>query len=57
MVSGIIQDAIKYYCVISAFTSDILNYASNIVLPSPQTDKYQTLKARLVSDFSDSQQR
>lgn len=57
VVSGITQDATKYYCVISALNSDILSYVSDIVLAPPQTDKYETLKARLVSDFSDSQQR
>lgn len=57
MVSGITQDATKYYCVISALTSDILNYVSDIVLTPPDTDKYQTLKSRLIDEFSDSEQR
>lgn len=56
-VSGITQDATKYYCVISALTSDILNYVSDIVLAPPENDKYESLKKRLIADFSDSQQR
>lgn len=57
MVSGITQDATKYYCVVSALTSDILSYVSDIVLTPPEGDKYEKLKSRLVSDFSDSEQR
>lgn len=56
-VSGITQDTTKYYSVISTLTSDILNYVSDIVLTPPDTDKYQTLKSRLIADFSDSEQR
>lgn len=56
-VSGITQDATKYYCVVSALTSDILSYVSDIVLTPPVDDKYEKLKSRLVSDFSDSEQR
>lgn len=57
IVSGINQDATKYYCVISALTSDILNYVSDIVLTPPDSDKYITLKSRLIAEFSDSEQR
>lgn len=57
VVSGIAQDETKFYCVISALTSDILSYVSDIVLTPPATDKYSTLKSRLISEFSDSEQR
>lgn len=57
VVSGITQDATKYYCVVSALTSDILSYVSDIVLAPPEGDKYEKLKSRLISDFSDSEQR
>lgn len=57
VVSGITQDETKFYCVISALTSDILSYVSDIVLTPPATDKYQTLKSRLITEFSDSEQR
>lgn len=57
VVSGITQDETKFYCVISALTSDILSYVSDIVLTPPNSDKYQTLKSRLISEFSDSEQR
>lgn len=57
VVSGITQDTTKYYSVISALTSDILSYASDIVLEPPPTEKYQKLKSRLIAEFSDSDQR
>lgn len=57
IVSGITQDATKYYSVISGLTSEILNYVSDIVLTPPETEKYETLKARLIDEFSDSEQR
>lgn len=57
VVSGITQDETKFYCVISALTSDILSYVSDIVLTPPVADKYAILKSRLISEFSDSEQR
>lgn len=46
IVSGITQDATKYYSVISGLTSEILNYVSDIVLTPPETEKYETLILR-----------
>ncbi|XP_054721212.1 uncharacterized protein LOC129230994 [Uloborus diversus] len=57
IVSGITQDETKYYNVIAALTSDILNYVSDIVITPPENNKYETLKSRLISDFSDSEQK
>lgn len=57
VVSGITQDTTKYYFVISALTSDVLSYVSDIVLTPPPNDKYETLKSRLIAEFSDSDQR
>ncbi|XP_067134245.1 uncharacterized protein [Centruroides vittatus] len=56
-ISGITKDSTKYYSVVSALNSDILNYISDIVLNPPAKNCYNTLKARLLADFSDSEQR
>lgn len=55
-MSGITQDATKYYCVVSALNSDVLNYISDIVLAPPESNMYETLKNRLISEFSESEQ-
>lgn len=55
--SGITQDSTKFYHVVSALTSDIMSHVSDIVLTPPETEKYESLKTRLISDFSDSEQR
>lgn len=57
VISGITQDDTKFYSVISALSSDILSYVGDIVLSPPASDKYQALKSRLISEFSDSEQR
>ncbi|XP_023235378.1 uncharacterized protein LOC111634772 [Centruroides sculpturatus] len=56
-ISGITKDSTKYYSVVSALNSDVLNYVSDIVLNPPAENRYNTLKARLLADFSDSEQR
>lgn len=57
IVSGITQDATQYYSVISALNSDVLHYVSDIVLQPPTDKKYETLKSRLIEEFSDSEQK
>lgn len=56
-VSGITQDATQYHSVVMALNCDISAYVSDIILQPPTENKYQTLKARLIADFSDSEQR
>lgn len=56
-VAGITRDTTQYYCVVSALNSDTLSFVSDIVLAPPEADKYQTLKTRLIAEFSDSEQR
>lgn len=57
IVAGITSDETKFYSVVSALNSDILNYVSDIVLNPPTHDRYVALKNRLVSEFSDSEQK
>ncbi|GBN10942.1 hypothetical protein AVEN_98928-1 [Araneus ventricosus] len=51
---GITQDSTKYYAVVSALNSEVLSYVSDIVKNPPTNNLYQTLKDRLIAEFSDS---
>lgn len=55
--SGIEQDKTKYFAVVGALNSDVLTYVSDIVLTPPDKDRYDTLKNRLITNFSDSEQK
>lgn len=55
-IAGITADSTKFYHVLSAMESDILNTVSDIVLHPPAVDKYGTLKKRLVELHSESQE-
>ncbi|XP_023222766.1 uncharacterized protein LOC111624186 [Centruroides sculpturatus] len=56
-ISCITKDCTKYYVVVSALNSDILNYVSDIVLNPPAKNHYNTLKTQLLANFSDLKQR
>ncbi|XP_023236255.1 uncharacterized protein LOC111635512 [Centruroides sculpturatus] len=51
------QDTTKYYAVVSALNSEVLAYVSDIVRNPPRENLYQTLKDRLIAEFSDSEQK
>lgn len=48
-------DDTKFHIVISALDSKILSYVSDIISKPPSVNKYDTLKARIVQHFSQSQ--
>lgn len=50
------SDRSKYYAVVGAIESTILNQVSDLVLHPPNNDMYNTLKARLLDVFADSEQ-
>lgn len=54
--SRITIDKTKYFTVVAAIESSILNQVSDLVLNPPENDMYNTLKARLLSVFADSEQ-
>ncbi|XP_071039982.1 uncharacterized protein [Parasteatoda tepidariorum] len=56
-VSRIVCDRTKYFHIISTLNSETLSYVSDIVLNPPAEDKYSALKTRLISEFSDSEQK
>lgn len=57
VLANITQDTTKYYAVISALNSEVLSYVSDIVKNPPAEGLYQTLKDRLIAEFSDSEQK
>ena len=54
-LAGITADETKFNHVISAVDSDILNCVCDIILKPPDTDKYPTLKKRLIELHSESE--
>ncbi|XP_023217551.1 uncharacterized protein LOC111619955 [Centruroides sculpturatus] len=56
-LADISQDTTKYYAVVSALNSEVLAYVSDIVKNPPRENLYQTLKDRLIAEFSDSEQK
>lgn len=57
ILANITRDITKYYAVVSALNSDILTYVSDIVKNPPTVNLYDTLKKRLITEFSDSEQK
>ncbi|XP_067132435.1 uncharacterized protein [Centruroides vittatus] len=56
-LADISHDTTKYYAVVSALNSEVLSYVSDIVKNPPKENLYQTLKDRLIAEFSDSEQK
>ena len=52
--AGITSDDTKYYTLVAEIDSSILKCASDIILSPPTTEKYETIKARLIAEFSES---
>ncbi|KAK4880851.1 hypothetical protein RN001_008997 [Aquatica leii] len=50
-------DTSKYYTVISALDSAVLQEVSDIIATPPVKDKYDTLKKQIILRFSDSEDR
>lgn len=50
------SDKSKYFAVVGAIETSILNQVSDLVLNPPDTNMYGTLKARLLDVFADSEQ-
>ncbi|GFX94912.1 retrovirus-related Pol polyprotein from transposon 17.6 [Trichonephila clavipes] len=53
--SGISSDETKYSALVANLDAETLSYVSDIVLSSPNSDKYHTLSQRLITQFSDSE--
>lgn len=57
VLANVTQDITKYYAVVSALNSDTLSYVSDIVKNPPAEKLYESLKSRLIAEFSDSEQK
>lgn len=53
-ISGITADLTKYNYVISAIETNILAQVTDIIIQPPNDNKYETIKNRLISVYSDS---
>ncbi|GFT06208.1 uncharacterized protein TNCV_800311, partial [Trichonephila clavipes] len=53
--SGISSDDTKYSALVANLDAETLSYVSDIVLRTPNSDKYHTLSQRLITQFSDSE--
>lgn len=53
----IINDKLKYNIIVAAIDSSILSQVSDILINPPQKDRYETLKNRLLQQFSESDQK
>lgn len=57
VLGGISNDTTKFYHVITAVDTEILTQVSDIVQTPPVNNKYDTLKRRLVSIYTDSEEK
>jgi len=57
ILSGISQDATKYNALVASLDTECLTAVSDILLKPPSDKQYDTLKERLISEFSDSETR
>lgn len=57
VTSGITSDATKFHTLVGSIESNILNHVSHIVEEPPAENKYETLKAALLSEFVDSEEK
>lgn len=56
-IAGITQDVTKYNALIASIDPESLSAVSDILYNAPVEQKYDTLKQRLISEFSDSENR
>ena len=54
-VSGITTNVTKFYSVVSALDSDVLQYVADIIKTPPTDDSYEILKKRIISHFAETE--
>lgn len=55
--SNVSSDTAKFHCIVSSIESEILSTVGDLVKKPPDTDKYLTIKKRLVTHFEDTKQQ
>lgn len=53
-LSGITADETKFHSVISALEVKVLTYVSDLIRDPPEANKYESLKSRILTNFSQS---
>lgn len=56
-MNSITVDSTQYYAVIASLNADTLAHVSDIVLHPPADNMYKTVKDRLITEFTDSEQK
>ncbi|XP_061389103.1 uncharacterized protein LOC133324273 [Musca vetustissima] len=57
IMAGITQDSTKVHNIVASIESSILEKVSNIIVDPPAENMYDTLKEKLISSFSDSEEK
>ncbi|XP_061386797.1 uncharacterized protein LOC133334073 [Musca vetustissima] len=57
IMAGITQDSTKFHTIVASIESSILENASKIIVDPPAENMYDTLKGKLISSFSDSEEK
>ncbi|XP_059225797.1 uncharacterized protein LOC131997933 [Stomoxys calcitrans] len=57
LMAGVTQDATKFHTVVASIESNILEKAAEIIVNPPSENMYDTLKNKLISSFTDSQEK
>lgn len=55
--NGITQDQTKFYHAVQALDSDVLGEVSSVIVDPPTTNKYETLKDKILAEFRDSEEK
>ncbi|XP_061394020.1 uncharacterized protein LOC133329557 [Musca vetustissima] len=54
---GIMQDSPKFHSIVASIESSILEKVSNIIVDPPAENMYDTIKEKLISSFTDSEEK
>ncbi|XP_037959783.1 uncharacterized protein LOC119689109 [Teleopsis dalmanni] len=57
VIAGVTQDSTKFHTVVAAMESSVLSKISDIIINTPTSNVYSILKERLISSFSDSEEK
>lgn len=57
IMAGVTQDSTKFHTIVASIESNILEKVHDIIINPPTTNMYDALKAKLISAFSDSEEK
>ena len=56
-VKGVLEDTDRYDIVVNVLDNSVLTHVSDLLIRPPETDKYETLKKRLIEIYVDSEDK